>query len=933
MKHTFRRMLGMLSACALLLAGLPHALSLPSGATEDGDTPVNVALGKLVTATSAFNFPVYGWAPEGLTDGTTSYGWHDGMGTQPQHDITADAPVDLTVDLNGICTVTVIKLLVSDAYSGWGGLPLAYDLQVSTNGKEWSTVASETNASIKSGAMEYTFDPVEAAYIRVHITEDSTQNGPLTGIGELEAWGIPKPEEKDPLYNWPNPTFKDMETVSDDTYAGTLQYTSSADGKTITISYEKNGETVSYTVPNNQNYLFGGYAGVDDLDRALADSDAVGAVKAEQERYVGLFYFLWHGAHDAAGTTGVARNLQAILDGTSKVGYGIKDEQHWFAEPLYGYYFANDTWVLRKHAELLTNAGVDFLFFDTTNNFTYSQTALKLMEILHDLNEQGYDAPEVVFYTNYVAVERIGNIYNDIYAKDMYPDTWFRINGKPVIVAPNIHDDTLPDGKKIIDFFTVKSGNWPNMENGSQIENNFEPNNNCWPWMDWHWPQRVYTDASGENGAINVSISQHSGDGNFSSSTLKEYKFNRGRSFTSNGQTSDDIQYNASNRLFNSELTRSYRAALKDPTLSYQGLNFQEQFDYAIASNAKYILVTGWNEWVAGNGGTPENPRFIDTASIEFSRDSEMMRGGYFDNYYMQLIQNIQRVKGTAPVIVQDQRKPINVTGEFDQWADILVTYTDPAGDTADRNHRGYGVDGYTTYTNKSGRNDIVATKVVSDTKNLYFYIQTAETITKYDDESSWMQIYLNTDRDAETGWYGYDYIVNYKAKGDFETTIAKYTGTDGDYGFTEAGTVAYRAKGNQMMLAVPQKLLGIENGNGIELEFKVADSCTVYDEMEDFYCDGDIAPLGRLNFIYQGGSIKNAETETTPDSGSETAPDSAPDTVANTPAESVPTGTESTPETTEAAGGCASGMGPVGTGLLILCGAVAQCRRKKREA
>ncbi len=924
----FRNHMPRMLACVLIcmLVWQAVCICLPIAAAEDAPKPENVALDKPVTANSAYNYPVFGWSAAGLTDGTTAHGWHDGVGDKPQHDITADNPVNLTVDLQAICTITDIKLFVADSYkTGSGCLPTTYQLQVSLDGTVWTTVATEETSVYTPGqSLDYAFAAVDAAYVRVHITEDSNQHGQLTAIGELEVWGIPKPEEKDPLYDWPNPTFKDMETVPDDTYAGTLKYETSADGATVTISYELDGKPVSYTVPNQNNYLFGGYAGVDDLDRALADSDAVGAVKAEQERYVGLFYFLWHGAHDAAGTTGVARNLQAILDGTSKVGYGIKDEQHWFAEPLYGYYFAGDTWVLRKHAELLTNAGVDFLFFDTTNNFTYSRTALKLMEILHELNEQGYDAPEVVFYTNYQAVARIGQIYTDIYAKEMYPDTWFCIDGKPVIIAPDIHDDTLPDGQKITDFYTVKSGNWPNASGGATIENNFEPNNNCWTWMDWHWPQRVYTDANGENGAVNVSIAQHSGNGNFSTSTLHDFKFNRGRSFVSNGQVSDDITYNSANRPFNMELLNSYKAAQADPTLSYQGLNFQEQFDFAIASSAKYILVTGWNEWVAGNQGDENDPGFVDTASIEFSRDSEMMRGGYFDNYYMQLIGNIQRVKGTAPAIVQDNRKPINVTGEFDQWADIPVTYTDPVGDTANRNHRGYGEDGYKTYTDKSGRNDIVATKVVSDTKNLYFYIETAESITKYDTESSWMQVYLNTDRDASTGWYGYDYIVNYKAKGDFETTVAKYSGTDGAYGFTEVGTISYRAKGNQMMLAVPQELLGIGDGEAIESEFKVADSRTLYDEMEDFYCDGDIAPLGRLNYIYNGGkTAHDSEPDTEP------AVDTMPDTAA--PAESD-TAPETFADTTaESEGGCASAvrMGAVGW-MSLLFAAFLFCRKAK---
>jgi hypothetical protein len=191
-------------------------------------------------------------------------------------------------------------------------------------------------------------------------------------------------------------------------------------------------------------------------------------------------------------------------------------------------------------------------------------------------------------------------------------------------------------------------------------------------------------------------------------------------------------------------------------------------------------------------------------------------------------------------------------------------------------------------YTNHTGRNDIVATKAVADTKNLYFYIQTAEDITKYNTNSSWMQIYLNTDRET-TGWYGYDFIINYKAEGDFTTTVAKYSGEGGAYGFTECGKVSYRVAGNEMMVAVPLELLGIEGYLEIDVEFKVADSRSVYDEMEDFYCDGDAAPLGRMNYVFQN-YVKGVSEIVYPD------PNAAPETEA--PSEEVTASPTDTPAT-----------------------------------
>ncbi len=79
-----------------------------------------------------------------------------------------------------------------------------------------------------------------------------------------------------------------------------------------------------------------------------------------------------------------------------------------------------------------------------------------------------------------------------------------------------------------------------------------------------------------------------------------------------------------------------------------KGYNFAEQFDRAVETDPPIVLVTGWNEWIAGRWqGIPERPlMFVDCANYEYSRDLEMMRGGYFDNYFMQLIENVRPLQG-----------------------------------------------------------------------------------------------------------------------------------------------------------------------------------------------------------------------------------------------------------------------------------------------
>lgn len=647
-------------------------------------------------------------------------------------------------------------------------------------------------------------------------------------------------EEANKVVDWADPTLSDHPAFAVDTHQGSVQYAVSEDGKQVTISYLLNGQTVSYTVPNNTNYVFGGYAGTDDLGRSLynqysqytttnhkqstSEPKTVGVYGANGEHYVGIFYFLWMGEHGDSGAFDNTHIVEKFGDKAFNTktcnAWGPVGQMHYFAEPLYGYYYSSDQWVMRKHMELLSNANVDFLYIDVTNGYEYYDNAIKLMQVCHEMNEQGIDAPQIVFYTHSSSKDVVQRLYNKIYSKNQYPDTWLYVDGKPLIIAE--------EGDNINGFFSIRLPQWPNEATKKS----------AWPWMDFSWPQRIFKTDDGERESISVSMAQHAGTIRFSDSAFYGDRTNRGRS------------YNGTYDLLTED---SYKL----------GINFQYQFDRALLQDAKYVLVTGWNEWVAQRQPTDNGSIcFVDTASLEFSRDVEMtITDYYFDNYYMQLIYNVQALKGAAPSIVQDARNPINVTGDFAQWDNVLVTYYDVEGDTVDRNGKAFG---RKTMTNTTGRNDIVSSKVTQDTTYLYFYAQCADDITKPVANTSWMQLFLDVDGSVETGWYGYDYIINYNASEDFTTTVAKYTGADGAYGFTDCGTVAYRVKGNQMMIAVPMEMLGIEYYNQLSMQFKWADSDTLLDEMADFYLDGDMAPLGRLNYVYQN-YIPGISTDITP--------------------------------------------------------------------
>ena len=593
--------------------------------------------------------------------------------------------------------------------------------------------------------------------------------------------------------------------------------------------YEVDGDSIiadGVRVPNKNNFTSGPMVATDDLGRPLSTAEE--SKNYRGDRYVGVFYFLWLGEHKDYGIFDITKILAAGGEAAKSgnySGWGPYGAMHFFAEPLYGYYYSSDEWVMRKHIEELTNANVDFLYIDVTNGYPYINNALKLMRIMHEFNEQGWQAPQIVFYTHTGQVNVVTALYNDIYAKNLYPDTWFYYDGKPVIVCDRtVAQSQLPS--HIYNFFTFRNDQWPT-EGKKQYG---------WPWMDFSHPQVPYY---GDNDyeTISVSVAQHSGTIRFSDSGVY------GNNVTSGSINCGRSYYNKRNHV------------TEDSYL--YGYNFQEQWDRAIKTDTPIVLVTGWNEWVAqrqrpmdGYGDAADKVIFVDTATLEFSRDIEMTRGGYFDNYYMQLAENIRQYKGTAPTLIQNIPYTIDITGNFSQWDQVMVTYRDFKGDTANRSATGFG---NKTLTDTSGRNDIVAAKIAYDTEYLYFYVQCAQNITAYDTASSWMQLFINVDN-KETGWYGFDYIVNYQATSSSKTTIAKASSTaTKTYRFTKTSDTAdYRVSGNEMMIRVPQSALGITDPDNIHFTFKWADSKTKITTMESFYTSGDSAPHGRMNFVFQ---------------------------------------------------------------------------------
>ena len=159
-------------------------------------------------------------------------------------------------------------------------------------------------------------------------------------------------------------------------------------------------------------------------------------------RFVGMFYFLCNhrpaGAKaDADGPNDVSRILARDPDVLTKPDSPLwkPSDMYYWGEPLYGYYHSADPWVLRRHAHLLADAGIDTLIFDTTNAVTYRDVYMKLCEVFRQVRQEGDRTPQVVFMVNTKAGETAAEIYRDLYKPGLYRDLWFYWQGKPLMIC------------------------------------------------------------------------------------------------------------------------------------------------------------------------------------------------------------------------------------------------------------------------------------------------------------------------------------------------------------------------------------------------------------------------------------------------------------------------------------------------------------------
>lgn len=558
------------------------------------------------------------------------------------------------------------------------------------------------------------------------------------------------------------------------------------------------------------------WAATDAAGRAVPGYSEVGPVR--EGKWVGIFYWTWHVPRDG-GPNDNTKIIAAAGDSPT-IDWPNNGAPHHWGEPELGYYTMTDPFVIRKHASMLSDAGIDAIFFDTTNPpFTWKDQYEALCREYEAMRREGARTPAIAFIAPFgdpTAV--VDRLWADLYKPGLWSGLWFRWEGKPLLLAnPDYVKD--PELRAFFTFRRPMPDYWIGPTGPDQ-----------WSWLEVH-PQHAFANSAGETEQISVGVAQNA---------------------LPNTPGPAPMSHKAG------AMGRSWHKGAKDPREGAVnlGLNFDEQWKRAIEADPKFVFVTGWNEWVAGRytewstytdadayypGGL-----FVDQYTHEYSRDCEPMRGGHTDNYYYQLAGWVRKFKGVRAPPMATGPSAIAVDGAFDDWTSVLPEYRDTIGDVTHREHLGYG---HILYRNVTGRNDIVIAKAAYDEEHLFFFVQTFAPITPHTGPY-WMLLLIDTDQDGRTGWLGYDYIINLEPPSESETTVRSWR----DGGWTTVGAGTYRVNGNGMELSVPRAAVAMPPGKPA-FDFHWADNIQGFGDVSELGVNGDNAPNRRWNYRYSVAS------------------------------------------------------------------------------
>ncbi|WP_344980364.1 hypothetical protein [Compostibacter hankyongensis] len=625
------------------------------------------------------------------------------------------------------------------------------------------------------------------------------------------------------------------------------------------------------------------WVATDALGRTMPGEQEAGPPKKDHRRVVGMFYITWHSDQLAKLKSPYAGDVTKVLAADPGARLDAKHplwkegSYHW-GEPEAGYFLSKDEYVVRKDMSMLSDAGVDVLIMDVTNAVRYWSEWDVIFGVMEKMKAEGNKVPQFCFWAfNGPVISVVQDLYDKIYKTGKYRDLWFYWDGKPLLLYngmpsvdangggvknPNPHYDSTARTDTRNPHYGDPEYTQPFYHDYTHAVKDFFTLRTMW-WGYYKWGGKRFVgtednwsfgyDMGNENVKImspEELVSRHNGKKEEAAVTPGQHASSMiGKSWTREKGEPPLNRYDLPDSAYVPWLGKTVRHP------EGYGIYFQQRWDEALKVDPQFLYINDWNEWTAGKYQPGEGKTtsfmgrkspyfFVDQYNAEFNRAIQPMKGGYTDNYYMQMAENIRRYKGARPIPVLKGWSSLKIDGDFSDWKKVAVEYRDTRGDVFHRDYNGYGG---LHYTNNSGRNDIVTCKVAVDRDKVYFYAATDSALTPHTG-NNWMLLLIDADRNPATGWHGYDFLINRKIVDGGTTTLMRYDPDRGGDPWKTIARLDYRYRGNALELAVPQKLLGLK-GNALSFDFHWCDNPADLKDPISLCIDGDSAPNRRFNY------------------------------------------------------------------------------------
>ncbi len=432
------------------------------------------------------------------------------------------------------------------------------------------------------------------------------------------------------------------------------------------------------------------WVATDALGRTMPGMNIVGPVKTDHKRVVGIFYITWHSDNLANMKFPYLADVTKVLTADSNARLDAKNPQwkegsyHW-GEPEMGYFLSRDEYVIRKDMSMLMDAGVDVLIFDVTNAVRYWSEWETIFGVMEKMKAEGNKVPQFCFWAyNGPVITVVQDLYDKIYKINKYQDLWFYWNGKPLLLyngTPQAKDATgniQKNPNPHYDEAALTDKNNPHYGNKDytdklytdytqEVKNTFTPRSMWWGYYKWAGKRYVGTE---DNWSFGYDLGDKNVKALNSDSLMATHKGEREEMAVTPAQHPSSLVGKSWSRADGEPMLDAHDMPLETyvPWLKKKvahpegyGIYFQQRWDEALKADPSFLYINDWNEWTAGKyqpdaGKTFDFMRrknsyfFVDQYNAEFNRAIQPMKGGYTDNYYMQMAENIRKYKGVQAI-------------------------------------------------------------------------------------------------------------------------------------------------------------------------------------------------------------------------------------------------------------------------------------------